>query len=394
MIPINILSKMGIYEMEFITGFKIKVSVVDNAALIEDKISELRALLKKPVVGFDVKFHTDDQNKKETAKLLILWVENCGMRFCLSCLTGVDLGDFAARVLKNPNLCKCGIKDLYRELGINTVTVTGLPERTPDWSAKIFKDDEIKSAILRARQCYQIGSPQSLPTKFSPSTEFSGQIFFFLFFGVDTTNEEITPLQEEITHRPQQLDHDCSVQNITQTEDNLEISKEAVWAISNAVSGGSRKHIRLLVTKDCIESLCDFLDHPDPRTVKSHENNEISTTAVKILKKYWDLEEGEEQNQQQGLTFDNIELNLPPGGSRKQIRLLVTKDCIESLCDFLDYPDPRTVKSHENKEISTKVVMILKKHWDLEEGEEQNQQQGLTFDNIELNLPPGGFNFG
>ncbi|KAK1581247.1 hypothetical protein Q3G72_004259 [Acer saccharum] len=131
-----------------------------------------------------------------------------------------------------------------------------------------------------------------------------------------------------------------------------------------------------------------------------------------ILKKYWDLEEGEEQNQQQGLTFDNIELNLPPGGSCKQIRnvgiwkkvknritfdnielnlppggsckqirLLVTKDCIESLCDFLDYANPRTVK-------------ILKKYWDLEECEEQNQQQGLTFDNIELNLPSGGFNFG
>ena len=32
--------------------------------------------------------------------------------------------------------------------------------------------------------------------------------------------------------------------DINQTEDNLEISKEAVWAISNAVSGGSRKHIR------------------------------------------------------------------------------------------------------------------------------------------------------
>ncbi|KAK0602235.1 hypothetical protein LWI29_031629 [Acer saccharum] len=84
----------------------------------------------------------------------------------------------------------------------------------------------------------------------------------------------------------------------------------------------------------------------DAATVESesHENNEISAKAVKILKKYWDLEEGEEQNQQQGLTFDNIELNLPPGGSCKQIRLLVIKDCIESLCDFLDYPDPRTVK--------------------------------------------------
>ncbi|TXG65438.1 hypothetical protein EZV62_006713 [Acer yangbiense] len=164
--------------------------------------------------------------------------------------------------------------------------------------------------------------------------------------------------------------------DITQIEDNLEISKEAVWAISNAISGGSHKQIRLLVTKDCIESLCDFLDYSDPRTVKSHENNEISAKAMKILKKYWDLEEGEEQNQQQGLTFDNIELNLPPGGSCKQIR-----------------PKDRE-GSHENNENSAKAVKILKKYWDLEEGEEQNQQQGLTFDNIELNLPPGGFNFG
>ena len=47
MIPINILSKMGVYEVEIIESVKNK----DNAALIGDKISELRSLLQRPIVG-------------------------------------------------------------------------------------------------------------------------------------------------------------------------------------------------------------------------------------------------------------------------------------------------------------------------------------------------------
>ncbi|KAK3199483.1 hypothetical protein Dsin_022898 [Dipteronia sinensis] len=124
--------------------------------------------------------------------------------------------------------------------------------------------------------------------------------------------------------------------HITESKEDLEINKQAVWAISNAVTGGSHEQIRLLVTKDCIEPLCDFLDNPDSRTVivcleglqkilkvgeatghnfnaeqiedwdgfrkimnlRTHNNTEISAKAVKILETYWDLKGDEEQNQQ------------------------------------------------------------------------------------------------
>ncbi|KAL5850882.1 hypothetical protein ACOSQ4_008895 [Xanthoceras sorbifolium] len=78
MIPINILSKMGIYELKLNPRLKVvKAIVIDSAALIDSNITELRSLLQKPVVGFDVKFDTDhdDQNKKRIAKLLLLYVD-------------------------------------------------------------------------------------------------------------------------------------------------------------------------------------------------------------------------------------------------------------------------------------------------------------------------------
>ncbi|KAK3199527.1 hypothetical protein Dsin_022942 [Dipteronia sinensis] len=201
MIPINILSKLGIYEVEF-EGCKFKVSVIDNAALINRNIAELRSLLRKPVVGFDVKFGTDqhDQNNAEIAKLLILCVTTrCliiqlnnkvsapkGLKdflsdesICfvgkgvgnkvtsihrshgLSCVTGVEVSDFVARVLKKPNLIgSCNLTDLATEVGLVTMKETCCErscQRKPDWSGRIFTDDEIKSAIPEAILCYCIG---------------------------------------------------------------------------------------------------------------------------------------------------------------------------------------------------------------------------------------------
>ncbi|KAK2640339.1 hypothetical protein Ddye_028134 [Dipteronia dyeriana] len=203
MIPINILSKLGTFEVEF-EGCKIKVSVIDNAALIDRTIAELRSSLRKPVVGFDVKFGTDhhDQNNAEIAKLLILCVEtHCliiqlsnlvpvpdGLKdflsdetICfvgkgmgnkvtsihrshgLSCVTGVEVSDFVARVLKKPNLIGAyNLTDLATEVGLVTVSkeagcCEGSCQRTPNWSARIFTDAEIKSAIPEAILCYCIG---------------------------------------------------------------------------------------------------------------------------------------------------------------------------------------------------------------------------------------------
>ncbi|KAL5786663.1 hypothetical protein ACOSQ2_009055 [Xanthoceras sorbifolium] len=199
MIPINILSKMGIYELKLNPRLKVvKAIVIDSAALIDSNITELRSLLQKPVVGFDVKFDTDhdDQNKKRIAKLLLLYVDcrcliiqlhslasipdglkqfladeaicfvGTGIenkvtslqRYGLSCVTAVEVGDFAARVLKKPNISSFGITDLATEVGLPLVRVPGLPERTPDWSASVFTEAEVKYAILEARGGYLIGS--------------------------------------------------------------------------------------------------------------------------------------------------------------------------------------------------------------------------------------------
>ncbi|KAK4849781.1 hypothetical protein QYF36_000738 [Acer negundo] len=93
MIPINILSKLGVFEVEF-EGCKIKVNVIDNAALIDRNIVKLKSSLRKPVVGFDVKFGTDhhDQKNAEIAKLLILCVKTHCLIIQLNNLVSVPDG--------------------------------------------------------------------------------------------------------------------------------------------------------------------------------------------------------------------------------------------------------------------------------------------------------------
>ena len=54
----SLLSKMGNYEIK-IDGEKVKVSLVDDPAIVGAKIDELKSLLQtqqSPVVGFDFKF--------------------------------------------------------------------------------------------------------------------------------------------------------------------------------------------------------------------------------------------------------------------------------------------------------------------------------------------------
>ncbi|XP_010486300.1 PREDICTED: importin subunit alpha-6-like [Camelina sativa] len=47
----------------------------------------------------------------------------------------------------------------------------------------------------------------------------------------------------------------------------LDVKKEALWAISNATSGGNHDQIKFLVRQGCIKPLCDLLTCPDPRVV-------------------------------------------------------------------------------------------------------------------------------
>ncbi|KAL5786662.1 hypothetical protein ACOSQ2_009054 [Xanthoceras sorbifolium] len=207
MIPLHVLSKLGKYEVE-IGGVKIKTSIVDDYSLVDSNISELRSLIQHPssIVGVDVKFHIDDQNKKDqAAKLLILCVANrclviqldqedkfpkslkklfadgsicfvgvgvdekvtsdnlCNTRNSVECIaSSVEVGDLAARVLKKPSLIKCGLEDLAREVGLNSMELAtgskGATGSSPDWNARVFSEEEIKVAIHEAYTCYCIGN--------------------------------------------------------------------------------------------------------------------------------------------------------------------------------------------------------------------------------------------
>ena len=58
MIPISLLSKMCLYEIE-IQGVYVKASVVERAVLVDAHIDELRSSFEKPlvapIVAFDLK---------------------------------------------------------------------------------------------------------------------------------------------------------------------------------------------------------------------------------------------------------------------------------------------------------------------------------------------------
>jgi len=134
------------------------------------------------------------------------------------------------------------------------------------------------------------------------------------------------------------------IQLLTHAE--FDIKKEAAWAISNATSGGSPDQIKYLVGQTCIRPMCDLLDCPDPRIIlvaleglenilkigeqeakegepneygveidevngvdkieslQNHQNNEIYEKAVKILEKYFNAEE-DDQNTAPNVNAEN-----------------------------------------------------------------------------------------
>ncbi|KAK2640270.1 hypothetical protein Ddye_028065 [Dipteronia dyeriana] len=217
MIPAKFLSKMGIHELE-IEGVKVKAShVTDNTSVIDHKIDQLRASLNKqrPVVGIDVKVTVDQKQQSQTSNdLLIIYGGNCCLviklanlvnfpsciislladknicfvGFGMSSMVGssnliipnrpseslslsnvAEVGQLAARVLKKPNLSKCGLEELDKEIR-QTVTdskakvATSLPETGAgatacpnNWKARVYSDEEIKYAIHDAYTCCVIG---------------------------------------------------------------------------------------------------------------------------------------------------------------------------------------------------------------------------------------------
>nr|XP_023898604.1 uncharacterized protein LOC112010495 [Quercus suber]XP_023898605.1 uncharacterized protein LOC112010495 [Quercus suber]XP_023898606.1 uncharacterized protein LOC112010495 [Quercus suber]XP_023898607.1 uncharacterized protein LOC112010495 [Quercus suber]XP_023898608.1 uncharacterized protein LOC112010495 [Quercus suber] len=210
LIPLSFLSKMGNYDIE-IEGANVKVSIVDNPALIGAKMDELRSSLQtseRQVVGLDIKFVKTDGNLKNKGKFLLLCVgSHClmiqlpdsetisdtlgkflsdeticflgtGMSKIVSELgsltygrhvtgskvafgqsvnfkTGVEVGFLAAKILKKPNVENHGLVELAGEVGMDIKEPIG---ECPDWNAKVFSNEEVKYAVHNAYTSYVIGN--------------------------------------------------------------------------------------------------------------------------------------------------------------------------------------------------------------------------------------------
>jgi hypothetical protein len=73
---VSFLPKIGSCELDM-QGAKVKVSVVDNSAVIDAKIKEFKSslkTLKRRVVGLDIKFGKTISENNNTAKILLLCV--------------------------------------------------------------------------------------------------------------------------------------------------------------------------------------------------------------------------------------------------------------------------------------------------------------------------------
>ncbi|XP_030959777.1 uncharacterized protein LOC115981635 [Quercus lobata] len=211
LIPLSFLSKMGVYDIE-IHGANVKVSVVDNLALVDAKINELKSSLQtsqRHVVGLDIKFALRNVDDEELfpaedysleGKILLLCVgtdclmiqlpasmevtdtlrqflsdeticflgtqmqenvEELGRHYfskhtqCVDCKTGVEVGYLAAKILKKGNVVKYGLSELAGEVGMDIKEPIGA---NPDWHAVAFSNEEVKYAVHNAYASYVIGN--------------------------------------------------------------------------------------------------------------------------------------------------------------------------------------------------------------------------------------------
>ncbi|KAL8516915.1 hypothetical protein ACS0TY_015240 [Phlomoides rotata] len=137
----------------------------------------------------------------------------------------------------------------------------------------------------------------------------------------------------------------------------LDIKKEAAWAISNATSGGSNEQIIIfiiynfwinqsnfylhLVTLNCIKPLCDLLICPDARIV---------TMCLEGLDNYLRVGEAEKGN---------------TGGVNYFAQLIDEADGSKKI---------ENLQTHDNTEIYEKAMRILEAYWQSDEIEYREQQ--------------------
>eukprot|EP00892_Ulva_mutabilis_P006136 jgi/Ulvmu1/3895/UM018_0116.1 len=108
----------------------------------------------------------------------------------------------------------------------------------------------------------------------------------------------------------------------------LEIKREAAWAISNATSGGDPTQIQQLVQYGCIPPLCDLLRVMDPRVVQ---------VALEGLKNILSAAE---------------KLRSLPGSNGENVYAVILEDA--GGLDLLE-----NLQNHSSDEISAKAVEIL-----------------------------------
>ena len=143
LIPQSVQSKMGVYDFE-IGGANVRVSIVDNPAFVDTKMSELISSLlypkkkkkkifitnfrmaflkkkkKKPserrVVGLDIKFVKTDGNLNKGKYLILCVGSDCLM---IQLPDSENISDTLGRFLSNETICflGTGISNIVSELG-------------------------------------------------------------------------------------------------------------------------------------------------------------------------------------------------------------------------------------------------------------------------------------
>ncbi|CAH9145014.1 unnamed protein product [Cuscuta epithymum] len=81
--------------------------------------------------------------------------------FDCSEIGAVEVGDYAARALRNPKLLRCeSFTKLGKEAGVDLTTGNSdngkLAKRRPKWDAEVFSDEEVLSVMHDAAACYRI----------------------------------------------------------------------------------------------------------------------------------------------------------------------------------------------------------------------------------------------
>lgn len=220
MLPLQFLQKMPKYNLELDGGDTVEVTLVEHEAQLDSCVAEIRSRLGRlPMVGIDLK---TDHSNWSPYEILVLYVEDrcylikfddmphfptslgelfednsicfVGMRlknnpiswsidqkpFFFSCekilTTGVDIRQFAARVMKNSSLAQCeSLLSLARSLGFSDLKELRLQQEQV-FLDFCFSDQEMKIVINQAYICFKLGANLRSKLEVEDSAASSGKV--------------------------------------------------------------------------------------------------------------------------------------------------------------------------------------------------------------------------